>query len=219
MRVGASNPSPTTLTRAGAPASAYSSWKMTCWESGRSRPPSEPGQPRQVQFAAASVRSQASRSSNASCSRPGPPTSTSAGGKCAVSHSRTCCRNSSSCIGSPYQALACLEERVNLTIPAALARAATEFGTGPAVTEPGGVRLNWIELHSLVRRAASAFAAQDIRPHDRVAIWAPNSADWVVAAMGALYAGATLVPVNTRFTAPEAQDVISRSGAKALVVI
>jgi acyl-CoA synthetase (AMP-forming)/AMP-acid ligase II len=41
----------------------------------------------------------------------------------------------------------------------------------------------------------------------------------VIAALGAQYAGAVLVPVNTRFTAPEAQEVIGRSGAKALVVI
>ena len=40
----------------------------------------------------------------------------------------------------------------------------------------------------------------------------------MVGALGALYAGATLVPVNTRFTGPEALDVIGRSGARALIV-
>jgi hypothetical protein len=34
----------------------------------------------------------------------------------------------------------------------------------------------------------------------------------VLGAFGALSAGATLVPVSTRFTGPEALDVISRSG-------
>jgi acyl-CoA synthetase (AMP-forming)/AMP-acid ligase II len=108
---------------------------------------------------------------------------------------------------------------VNLTIPAALARAATEYGDRPGLAEPGGERLSWAELHSFVRQATAAFASQDIRHGDRVAIWAPNSADWVISALGALCAGAVLVPVNTRFTAPEAQDIITRSGAKALVVI
>jgi acyl-CoA synthetase (AMP-forming)/AMP-acid ligase II len=51
-----------------------------------------------------------------------------------------------------------------------------------------------------------------------VAIWAPNTRHWVLAALGALGAGATLVPVSTRFTGPEALDVISRSGARALFV-
>src|SRR4051794_41526878 len=53
---------------------------------------------------------------------------------------------------------------------------------------------------------------------DRVALWAPNGAEWMLAALGALSAGAVLVPVSTRFTGPEALDVISRSGAQALFV-
>jgi HIP---CoA ligase len=40
----------------------------------------------------------------------------------------------------------------------------------------------------------------------------------VLGALGALHAGATLVPVSTRFTGHEALDVISRSGARALIV-
>jgi acyl-CoA synthetase (AMP-forming)/AMP-acid ligase II len=57
-----------------------------------------------------------------------------------------------------------------------------------------------------------------VAPGDRVAIWSPNTSHWALTALGALYAGATLVPVNTRFTGPEALDVISRSGARALIV-
>ena len=55
-------------------------------------------------------------------------------------------------------------------------------------------------------------------PGDRVAIWSPNTHHWVLGALGALHAGATLVPVSTRFTGHEALDVIGRSGARALIV-
>ena len=48
-----------------------------------------------------------------------------------------------------------------------------------------------------------------------MAVWAPNSAEWIVAAFGLVTAGGVLVPVNTRFKADEAADVIRRSGAKA----
>ena len=65
---------------------------------------------------------------------------------------------------------------------------------------------------------ARALIADGIAPGDRVAVWCPNTAAWVLAALGALTAGATLVPVSTRFTGPEALDVISRSGARALFV-
>jgi acyl-CoA synthetase (AMP-forming)/AMP-acid ligase II len=51
-----------------------------------------------------------------------------------------------------------------------------------------------------------------------MAIWSPNSHHWVLAAFGALSAGATLVPLSTRFTGPEALDVVTRSGASVLIV-
>ena len=57
-----------------------------------------------------------------------------------------------------------------------------------------------------------------MQPGERVAIWSPNTHHWVVGALGVLYAGATLVPVSTRFTGHEALDVISRSGARGLIV-
>ena len=65
---------------------------------------------------------------------------------------------------------------------------------------------------------ARALITDGIAPGDRVAVWCPNTAAWVLAALGALTAGATLVPVSTRFTGPEALDLISRSGARALFV-
>ena len=107
---------------------------------------------------------------------------------------------------------------MELTIPAAVASAARDFGDATALAEPGGPRLSYRELHEQVAVVASAFIAGGVAPGDRVAIWSPNTHHWVLGALGALYAGATLVPVNTRFTGPEALDVVSRSGARALIV-
>ena len=106
---------------------------------------------------------------------------------------------------------------MELTIPAAAERAARDFGDAPALAEPGGPRLSWRELHEQVSVAARAFMAGGVQAGDRVAIWAPNTHHWVAGALGALRAGAVLVPVSTRFTGPEALDVISRSGARALL--
>jgi len=107
---------------------------------------------------------------------------------------------------------------VELTVPAALARAAREFGDAEALAEPGGPRLTYRELHDRVVTVARALIAEGVAPGDRVAIWSPNTYHWVLAALGTLYTGATLVPVSTRFTGTEALDVISRSRASALVV-
>jgi HIP---CoA ligase len=107
---------------------------------------------------------------------------------------------------------------VDLTIPAAVTRAAGLFGERTAISEPDGPRLSYRELSERVTGVAAALAAAGIEAGDRVAIWAPNTHHWVLAALGAQTAGATLVPVNTRFTGAEALDVIGRSGATALFV-
>ncbi|HXP18311.1 MAG TPA: AMP-binding protein, partial [Streptosporangiaceae bacterium] len=107
---------------------------------------------------------------------------------------------------------------MDLTIPAAVRRAAREFGDATAIAEPGGPRLSYRDLHERTNIVTRALVAGGIEPGDRVAIWSPNTHHWVLAALGALGAGATLVPVNTRYTGPEALDVISRSRARGLIV-
>jgi acyl-CoA synthetase (AMP-forming)/AMP-acid ligase II len=107
---------------------------------------------------------------------------------------------------------------VELTIPAVLGRAAERFGDSLAVAEPGVTRLTYRELREQVAALASALASEGIEPGDRVAIWSPNTHHWVLAALAGQTAGATLVPVNTRFTGAEALDVIGRSSASALFV-
>ena len=62
-----------------------------------------------------------------------------------------------------------------------------------------------------------ALIAAGIEPGDRVAVWAPNSLEWIVAALGVTTAGGVLVPVNTRFKGAEAAYVLARSGARVAV--
>ena len=103
------------------------------------------------------------------------------------------------------------------TVSAVLDHAAASYIDAEALVD-GEVRLTWLELRSAVLDAARALVGLGVRPGDRVALCAPNSARWVVAALGALRAGAALVPINTRFTATETLDVLQRSAARVLVV-
>ena len=79
--------------------------------------------------------------------------------------------------------------------------------------------MNYAELEHWAMVAARALIALDVRPGDRVGIWAPNQAEWVVAALGAHCAGAVLVPINTRMKGAEAADILGRSGARLLFCI
>ncbi|BBZ32618.1 fatty acid--CoA ligase [Mycolicibacterium confluentis] len=103
------------------------------------------------------------------------------------------------------------------TIPEMVLSVGDRFGDSEAVVD-GSLRLTFRQLVDRVRVAAGTFHESGIAKGDRVAIWAPNSAEWIIAAFGVLTAGGVVVPVNTRFKADEAADVITRSGAKAVLV-
>ncbi|ORW98849.1 fatty acid--CoA ligase [Mycobacterium triplex] len=95
--------------------------------------------------------------------------------------------------------------------------AADRFGDAEAVVD-GPLRFTFTEVVHRIRCAAGAFADLGVDKGERVAIWAPNSAEWIIAAFGLLTAGGVLVPVNTRFKTEEAGDIIARSGVKAVLV-
>ncbi|MFG2293925.1 FadD3 family acyl-CoA ligase [Streptomyces sp. NPDC048603] len=99
-----------------------------------------------------------------------------------------------------------------------LVRAAAEQYAGLEAVVDGRVRIRYEELGERVERAAAACLAAGVEPGDRVAVWAPNSLDWIVSALGAVTAGAVLVPLNTRFKGSEAAYVLRRSGARLLFV-
>lgn len=103
------------------------------------------------------------------------------------------------------------------TIPEMVLSAADRFGDAEAVVD-GPLRLSFTELAQRIRKASGAFAEFGVDKGDRVAVWAPNSAEWIIAAFGIMAAGGVLVPVNTRFKTDEAADVVARSGAKAVMV-
>lgn len=92
---------------------------------------------------------------------------------------------------------------------------ASRLGDADAIVD-GDRRLSYAELDAAVSVAAAAIIGAGIVKGDRIAVWAPNSALWVVAALGLQRAGAVLVPVNTRFLGHEAAFVLRKSRAKIL---
>jgi acyl-CoA synthetase (AMP-forming)/AMP-acid ligase II len=102
--------------------------------------------------------------------------------------------------------------------PELVAVAAERYGDAEALVD-GEERLTFRHLAAAVRRAAKGFVAADVAPGDRVGIWAPNVAEWVVAALGVHAAGGVLVPVNTRFKGEEAAWVLGRSGARLVLTV
>jgi acyl-CoA synthetase (AMP-forming)/AMP-acid ligase II len=104
------------------------------------------------------------------------------------------------------------------TIPAVLRDAARRYGDREAVVDERQ-RLTFTELAIRAEETARALVATGVEPGDRVAIWAPNSAAWIVASFGVYLAGGVLVPLNTRYKGEEAGHVLRTSGAKLLLTV
>lgn len=96
--------------------------------------------------------------------------------------------------------------------------AARQFPDLEALVD-GEVRWRFPELRDRVRASARALMASGIELGDRVAVWAPNIWEWVVAGLGIHLAGGVLVPVNTRFKGREADFILQKSGARILFTV
>jgi HIP---CoA ligase len=105
-----------------------------------------------------------------------------------------------------------------LTTPAVLNRIARALPDHNALVTAEKT-LTFAGLRDEVRRAAATMIDLGVAPGDRVAIWSPNTWHWVVACLATHYAGAVVVPLNTRYTAGEAADIMARTEAPVLIAM
>jgi len=104
------------------------------------------------------------------------------------------------------------------TIPDLVDDAALRFGDREAIVD-GDLRWTFAEYRDQIHAASRALMAHGIGAGDRIAVWAPNVAEWAVAALGAHCAGAVLVPINTRFRGREAAELLDRTLARVLFTV
>ncbi len=104
------------------------------------------------------------------------------------------------------------------TLPAVVRRAASRNRGRPAIVD-GATVIDYGDLAAASEQVARALVACAVQPGDRVAIWLPNRAEWILAACGAHMAGAVLVPINTRMKGAEAADILERSRARVLFCV
>jgi acyl-CoA synthetase (AMP-forming)/AMP-acid ligase II len=99
--------------------------------------------------------------------------------------------------GSAYEPI----EAGEATLHESIAATARAMGDRVALVDgPSGAAVTYGALAARIDRAAAGLAARGLRPGDVLAIWAPNTPEWAIAALGAMAAGATvtgLSPVGT----------------------
>ena len=102
------------------------------------------------------------------------------------------------------------------TVVDLLAEAAARHDRRPALMlKPAFRTRRWRyrDLAHLAPRVARVIADAGIAPGDRVIIWAVNRPEWGIAFLGAVHAGAVLVPLDFRSSADLATKVCERTGA------
>ncbi len=79
------------------------------------------------------------------------------------------------------------------------------------------VRWTYAEFASLVDRLARGLVAIGLQPGDRLGIWAPNCAEWVLVQYASAKAGVILVNVNPAYRTSELEYVLNQSGCRVLI--
>jgi fatty-acyl-CoA synthase len=104
------------------------------------------------------------------------------------------------------------------TIGANLRRTVQRFGDRDAlVVRDQGYRATYRELWDQVGLAARGLLARGVRKGDRVGIWSPNRAEWVLTQFATARIGAILVTVNPAYKAAELEYALTKAGVSVLV--
>jgi fatty-acyl-CoA synthase len=85
------------------------------------------------------------------------------------------------------------------------------------VSRHQGIRWSYEELDAQVERCARALLAEGIAKGDRVGIWSPNNAEWVVVQFATARMGAVLVNINPAYRAHELEYALRQSGCSLLI--
>ncbi|TQS40171.1 long-chain-fatty-acid--CoA ligase [Cryptosporangium phraense] len=103
-----------------------------------------------------------------------------------------------------------------LSLASVLAESARRRPDHLALIE-GEQRITFAQMWDQVRGQAAALEAEGVRPGDRVALMAPNTAEFPRAYYAILAAGAVVVPVHLLLSAEEVEHVLRDSGATLLL--
>jgi fatty-acyl-CoA synthase len=97
-------------------------------------------------------------------------------------------------------------------------RIVARFGDREALVDlPGERRWTYAELNADVDRLARALIARGVAKGDRVGIWSPNCAEWVIVQYATAKVGAILVNVNPAYRGHELDYVVRQSGMRLLI--
>lgn len=108
---------------------------------------------------------------------------------------------------------------IEMTIGACFDRTVARYPDGEAlVVRHQGVRWTWSALKARVDAVAAGLLERGLKPGDRVGIWAPNCAEWVIVQFATAKAGLILVNINPAYRTAELAFALNKAGCAALIL-
>ncbi len=105
------------------------------------------------------------------------------------------------------------------TIGQALDDTTAEYGDREALVScHQDIRWTYKEFNAEVDRVASGLIALGLKKGERIGIWSPNNAEWVVTQFATAKAGLILVTINPAYRLSELEYALNKAGCKALVL-
>ncbi|SFV09199.1 AMP-binding protein [Pseudoduganella namucuonensis] len=108
---------------------------------------------------------------------------------------------------------------IGVTIGPYLASVAARFGDNEALVVPHqNVRWTYREFDDRVTRLAAGLLKLGLNPGDRVGIWSPNCAEWVLVQFATARAGLVMVNINPSYRRSELEYVLDKVQCSALIL-
>ncbi|MEY4843746.1 MAG: hypothetical protein RL312_27, partial [Pseudomonadota bacterium] len=105
------------------------------------------------------------------------------------------------------------------TIGTNFARTVAQWGDRPGlIVRQQGIRWSYAELGAKVDAFAAGLLALGLHPGDRVGIWSPNNAEWVITQFATAKAGLVLVNINPAYRLSELEYALNKVGCRALII-
>ena len=97
-------------------------------------------------------------------------------------------------------------------------RTVSRWGDRPGlIVRHQGVRWSYAELGEKVDAFAAGLLALGLEPGDRIGIWSPNNAEWVVTQFATAKAGLILVNINPAYRLSELEFALNKVRCRALI--
>jgi len=98
-------------------------------------------------------------------------------------------------------------------------RTVAQWGDRPGlIVRQQGIRWSYAELGAKVDAFAAGLLALGLQPGERVGIWSPNNAEWVITQFATAKAGLVLVNINPAYRLSELEYALNKVGCRALII-